>query len=288
MKQQCINLILIISVFFALGPTAHARTPSRVISLGPIITEMIYLLSADDLLIANTSYCNVPEAAKHKPKIGSLIQMNVEKILTLEPDVVLASPLASQQQLQVLKNMGISVVQFQNPETFAKMCAMMAQLGELLGKADRARQIIDAAEKEVDTVITATSALPRKTVFIQIGLRPLHTSPKGTFIHEYIEFAGGINVAADATSGNYSREVVLEKNPDIIFIATMGSSKSGAKKEKKTWESYPSLTATKNQTIYILDPEAICSPTPVSFAETLKDIVPLIHPEISFTEKKAP
>lgn len=280
MKRYILIPAVILVILKATLPVT-AQPPQRVISLGPIITEMIYLLEADPALIANTEYCNVPEAAKHKPKIGSLIQMNVEKIITLEPEVVLANPLASQQQLQVLKNMGIRVVQFENPETFSKMCTMLQQLGQLLGKEQNAQEIIDRAQSRVAAVVRATENLPSKKVFIQIGLKPLHTSPRGTFIHEFIEFAGGINIAADAGSGNYSREEVLEKNPDIIFIATMGSSKSGAKTEKAAWRRYSSLRAVRNDAVYILDPETVCSPTPVSFAETLQEIASLIHPQIT-------
>lgn len=288
MKCCCANIAAIfvsLTLFMTATGAALAAQPaatsvSRVISLGPIITEMIYLLDAGDLLIANTNYCNVPEEAQHKPKIGSLIQVNVEKIITLEPDVVLANPLASQQQLQLLKNMGIRVVQFQNPETFTKMCTMLEQLGNLLGRGDLARKIIAAAQADVDTVKNAVVDLPRKKVFVQVGMKPLHTSPRGTFIHEYIEFAGGINVAADAATGNYSREIVLEKNPDIILIVTMGSSKNGAEKERAIWEGYDSLTAAQNQAIYILDPEIFCSPTPASFSDGLKEIAILIHPGV--------
>lgn len=278
-REKIVAIFVVLPFLVTAGP-AVAGPVTRVISLGPIITEMIYLLGAGDLLVADTNYCNVPEAAQHKPKIGSLMQVNVEKIITLEPDVVLANPLASQQQLQLLKNMGIRVVQFQNPETFAKMCTMMQQLGELLGKANRAREITAQAQADVDAVKNAVAGLPRKKVFVQVGMKPLHTSPKGTFINEYIEFAGGINVAADATTGNYSREMVLEQNPDIILIVTMGSSKKGAETEKKIWESYDSLAATRNQAIYILDPEIFCSPTPASFSDGLREIAALIHPGV--------
>ena len=277
MRVGVITVFLFMSLV-GVSPTL-AKPPQRVVSLGPIITEMIYLLEADQLLIANTNYCKVPEAARHKIKIGSMLQMNMEKSITLEPDIVLASALTSLQQIALLKKMDIKVVRFENPETFLKMCTMLEQLGQLLNKEAEAVDIIAQAQAQVAAITHVTADLPPKKVFIQIGLKPLHTSPKGTFINEYIEFAGGINVAAGATSGNYSRETVLEKNPDIILIATMGSSKNGARQERETWLSYHSLTATRNRAVYVLDPEIICSPTPVSFAEALRDIASLIHPE---------
>ncbi len=258
---------------------ARADFPRRVISLGPVITEMIYLLEADDRLIADTVYCNEPEDARTKTRIGSVMQVDVEKIISLAPDIVLANPLAREKQLDMLRRMGLRVVQFENPATFEKICNMMDTLGRLLGKEEKARAVITDARDAVNAIVRHTSRLAPRKVFIQIGLNPLHTSPEGTFINEYITFAGGVNVAAGEKSGNYSREKVLENDPDVILIATMGSDKAGAEKEKETWLSYPSLNAARTGEIYVLNPDIICSPTPVSFVKALRDIVRLIHPD---------
>lgn len=278
MKKIVTPLIILWGLTLTIA-LAAAEVPRRIISMGPVITEMIYLLEADDRLIADTTYCNVPEAAKTKPKIGSVIQADVEKIISLAPDIVLANPLARGKQLDLLRNMGLRVVQFENPATFEKICRMTEELGQLLGKEELARKIILDARATVDVIIQRTSRLPPRKVFIQIGFNPLHTSPKGTFVNEYILFSGGINVAADETSGNYSREKVLENNPDVILIATMGSDTAGAEKEKKTWLSYSFLNAARTGEIHVLDPEIICSPTPISFAEALAYVADLIHPE---------
>ncbi|MDY6906443.1 MAG: helical backbone metal receptor [Thermodesulfobacteriota bacterium] len=278
MLKLLYQLSLLLLVVFMTIP-AVADPPGRVVSLGPIITETIYLLGADDRLVADTAYCKVPADAMNKIKIGSVMQVDVEKIVALKPDIVLASALARGSQLQLMKHMGLNVVQFHNPETFADMCRMTREIGRLMGKADAADRIIRDSRKAVDEVIAKTAGLPRKKVFMQVGLKPLHTSPKGTFTSEFIEFAGGINIAANARTGNYSREKVLQENPDIILIATMGTSKSGARKEKAIWMGYKSLKAAQTNRIYILDPEVVCSPTPVGFIEALQEIALLIHPD---------
>lgn len=283
-KKRVTSLIVLLGII--LIPTAvAAAAPQRIVSLGPLITEMIYLLGADDRLIANTTYCNIPDDAQTKIKIGSLIQADVEKIISLDPDIVIANPLAKENQLKLMRRLGIRVEQYENPATFEKICNMMKTLGSLLGKEAKAQAIIAQARTKVNETIDRTSRLAPRKVFIQIGFNPLHTSPKDTFINEYITFSGGINVAANEKSGNYSREKVLENNPDVILIATMGSDKTGAEKEKKKWMGYHALKAAKNNEIYVLDPEIICSPTPVSFAEALAYIVPLIHPELRGKEE---
>ncbi|MEW6077135.1 MAG: ABC transporter substrate-binding protein [Thermodesulfobacteriota bacterium] len=272
------SILLLIGGLAVSALPAEAEPPRRIVSLGPVITEMIYLLGAEDSLIADTVYCNVPEAAREKTKIGNIIQVDVEKIISLAPDIVLANPLDSAKQLDTLRKMGIRVVQFDNPATFDKICAMMDELGRLLGREDQARAVIAEAKAAVDTVVSRTRRLPPRKVFIQIGMNPLHTSPEGTFIHEYITFSGGINVAAHEKSGNYSREKVLETNPDVILISGMGTDTAGAEQEKRTWLNYSSLNAARTGEVHVIDSEILCSPTPVSFADALAYVAALIHP----------
>ncbi len=258
----------------------NTTIPQRVISLSPIITKTIYLLNAQDLLIADTSYCNSPEQARFKEKIGSVIQMNVEKIISLHPDLVIASPLSRQKQIQILQNQKIKVTKIQNPQTFPQMCEITMTIGKALGKTDMAKKIIEAASREVESIKLKTSDLPEKKVFIQIGMKPLHSANKDTFINEYIKYGKGINIAENEKSGIYSREKVLKENPDLILIATMGTDKKAGEIEKQKWMKFTSLNAAIKNQIHVLDPELILSPTPVSFVRGLKQILSLIHPDI--------
>jgi len=250
----------------------------RVISLSPIITETIYLLNAQDSLIGNTTYCNVPKEAQFKEKIGSVIQINVEKIIRLHPDLVIASPLSREKQLKILRNQNINVITIKNPETFPQMCDITMRIGKVLGKEDVAQKIIKKAEKEVEAIRLKTADHPGKKVFIQIGMKPLHSANKETFINEYIHYGGGINIAENEKSGIYSREKVIKENPDVILIATMGTSRKSGEIEKQRWMNFSSLNAAMQNQIYVLDPEIICSPTPATFVKGLKKIVSLIHP----------
>ena len=86
--------------------TASEKYPERIVSLGPVITDMIYLLNAQEKLIAITSYCILPKTAKPKEIIGTVMQMNVEKIIALRPDLVIANALTRQKQIKVLEKQG--------------------------------------------------------------------------------------------------------------------------------------------------------------------------------------
>ncbi len=281
-KKTCFLFSLCAFVFCFLTNLSYSmtdKTHRRVVSLGPIITEMIYMLCAENQLIANTTYCVVPADAKFKEKIGTVIQMNIEKIISLKPDVVIASTLSREKQIEILKRQGINVIRYKNPKTFPEMCQMTIDLGSVLGKKDKALKIVKEAQKTVDKIKKKAEKLIPKKVFIQIGLKPLHTVTKDIFVNEYIRYGGGINIAENENSGIYSREKVLTANPDVIFVATMGSSKKAGEIEKKRWMKFSSINASATGQVYVLNPDIVCSPTLITFVKGLKEILSLIHPE---------
>ena len=251
--------------------------PERIVSLGPTITEIIYLLEAESRLIANTVYCVRPPDAKHKAKIGTVIQANIEKIVGLKPDLVLAISLTRPRQLNKLEKLGMRVIRFGSPESFSEICRQVLRLGKILGKEKKAKGIIDRVQKGVAVIREKTKDLPKKRIFVQIGTRPLHTVTKDSFVNDYIEFSGGINIAYHERSGIYSREKVLKGNPEVIIIETMGIA---GKKERVAWMKYRTIAAVRQNNIEIVDPEKTCSPTPVTFVEALREIVKIIHPDI--------
>jgi len=264
---------------------AQAPAPAvRVVSLSPFITETIYLLGAQDQLLAGTTYCTVPPEAARKEKIGSVTRINVEKIISLVPDLVISSPLSRERQLRILRSQGIRIMEIRNPRTFDQICAITLKIAGALGKTARAHVLVQQALDDVNRVSRQVAGLPPRRVFIQIGLKPLHTVNKNLFINEFIIRANGVNIAAHHPSGIYSREAVIRQDPDVILVATMGSSKKAAAFEKKRWMGFSSLTSARNNEIHVLDPEVICHPTPVSFASGLKRVAALIHPETGRAE----
>ena len=286
-----IFLILILGFNFLYG----ADFPNRIISLGPTLTEQLYLLNVGDKVIGNTIYCKIPEDAKNKEKVGTVIEQDLEKILTLKPDLVIASSLTNPKTVKKLNNLGIKVVRFRYAKSFNEICDQFLELGKVIGKGKEAKKIIKDVKYKVGLLKKKTivrnsaklvpAGLPsnvsigglkqgaRQKVFVQIGAKPLFTAIKDSFINDFIEFAGGINIANTKT-GLYSREEVVAQNPDVIIITTMGIVGDN---EKKIWKKYKTINAVKNNRIYIVDSYKLCSPTPVSFAETLKEIVEVLH-----------
>jgi iron complex transport system substrate-binding protein len=260
--------------------TALPARAQRIVSLGPLNTENLYLLGAGDRLVGDTSYCVRPEAAKHKPKIGSVMQVSIEKIISLHPDLVLATALTRPEQINQLEKMGVRIVRFRQPASFAEICGQFIELGKLLGLEERARQIVSQAREEVAALQRRLVPLPKKKVFLQVGSRPLFASVPGSFTHDFIALAGGVNIAGDQRTGTMQVEKVIAENPEVIIIAIMGSETGIAAEEKKNWRQMYVLKAAQTGRIHTIDPDLVCSPSPATFTQTLRIIATLIHPEL--------
>lgn len=276
MKLQRLALFLFILLLPSMG-LAQARTPQRIISLGSVITEEIYLLSSSDKLVGDTIYCQRPGPAKLKVKVGDILNVNLEKVVSLKPDVVLATELTDIRAKQKLRALGIRVEDIPNAKNFDDICNVFLKLGKILDKEIQARTIIAQARRMVGRLRGKVSPMSKRRVFIQVGVNPLVTVGKDTFADDFINFSGGVNVVEQKGYVQYSKENVLSLDPDVFIISSMGFD---GKNEKINWEKYHSLRAVAHHNIYIIDQYFLCSPTPVSFIETLKTFIHDLHPEI--------
>jgi|GEM_PF-162782 len=257
-----------------LHPTIFSFNPKRIISLGPALTEQLFLLGAGDRIVGVTIYCRRPKEAKNKRKVGTVVEINVEAILSLKPDLVITTPLTDSRQVARLKDLGIKVVNFSRPANFSQICEQYLELAKIVGREGDAREIINKTKIRTDSIIKKTKSLLKPKVFIQIGADPLFTTTKDSFINYLIESLGGINIASGVKSGLFSREEVFRQDPDIILIVTMGIV---GEEERKAWERHKSLKAVKNNRVYIIDSDRLCSPTPSSFVDMLEEIFKIFH-----------
>ena len=272
--------LLVCAVLWTLpaGAAGTRDVPMRIVSLSPLLTENVFLLGAGERMVGNTSYCTKPEAAKAVAKVGSVMELSIERIIGLRPDLVLAINLSPPQQVAQLERLGLRVRTFHQPESFAEMCAQFLELGALLGREQRAREIVDEAARRTEAVRTATADLPRRKVFLQVGANPLFSSVQDSFTHEYMVLGGGENIAGDRRSGAMTTEQVLALDPEVIIIAVMGSEDGVGGGEKGKWERYQAMRAVRDGRVHVLDPDQVCSPSPLTFAASLEAIARLIHP----------
>lgn len=285
--RRTAGLFFFILPGFFLGLTAQqdpsSGIPRRIVSLAPFVTEDLYLLGADDRLVACTTFCNRPVAAQKKPRVSTAVKPNIEKILSLEPDLVLSSELIDPRSISQLRQLGIRVKTFPVAKNFSEICRIFMDIAVLAGEESAGRSVIKNAEARVRLIQDSIGKSPGSPVrvFMQIGMKPLFTVIRDTFLHDYIQLAGGMNIAEDLSSGMISREVVLRRDPDIILIVSMGEYHDS---EKTLWMSHRRMTAVKHRHVFVLDAEKVCSPTPATFCDSLEEIAGLIQ-KVRFPKK---
>ena len=272
-KKHYFLILVLIGQIFLNGSVAYSQE-KKIISLGPAFTKAIYELDAQDNLIGCTSFCPLQDDADKKEIVATIIDVNIEKIIELNPDIILASKLTNRRSIELLSKAGFSVVVFDQPKNFNQLCDQFRKIAQITATEEKAEKIINQVKEAISQIQAETINLYRPKVFIQIGARPLFTVTSDSFINDMIDKANAINIAREAKIGLYSTEEVLAKKPDHIIISTMGLI---GEQEKMNWQKYQIIPAVKNKKIDIIDQDALCSPTPSEFAKTLKILSKIIH-----------
>lgn len=276
-------LIFVVSLLFVSLPfsgiCAEKVSFSRIVSLSPPLTEQIFLLGAQDRLIACTTYCLRPPQAQNKEKIGSVIDVNIEKIVSLAPDMVLATSLTKPGIVDKLREFHLNVTVFSSPKNIEEMFDQFIKLSEILDEKNKALKMVSESKAKLDLLkkILANEVHERPKVVFQIGANPLFFAGDDYFIGEFISCAGGTNILTGKKSGIYSREFIIAENPDIIMITEMGLSGKG---EIDEWSKFNTMNAAKNKKIFVIDQTSICSPNPVEIPELICCLASYFHPTL--------
>lgn len=264
---------VIIGLFLLISFCGNSKESKRIISLAPSVTENIYLLDAQDKLVGCTSYCTMA-VNDNVQQIGSAVDVNIEKILSLQPDLVLTMELTKPQDVAAIRKLGIDIIVIKTPVNFIEICEQTIQIAALVGKEKAAAHLIDKIKKQVTDIQNKSKNLASAKVLFQIGSNPIFTVLENTYMNDFITFCNATNIAAGLKHGTLTRESVIVKNPDVIIIAEMGG--FGAE-EKKVWETYKGLSAVKNRKVFLISSETSCSPTPENFISALRDVYNFIN-----------
>jgi iron complex transport system substrate-binding protein len=263
-------------LFFLFILTAFAvqgQPYTRIVSLAPSFTQSLYYLGAQDNLVGCTSYCEVAKG-DNKEIVSSAVKANVEKIISLKPDLVLASGLTNPKDTELLRKVGIKVEIIHSPKSFQEICEQFIRMGALVGKTEKANTLVEESKRTIQRITEKNKQNTNRKMLFQIGANPLFAVIPNTFMDDYMTLLGIENIAGKLTQGTVTREFVIANNPDYIFIATMGIA---GEEELKTWSRYSSLKAAKNKQIYIIDSDIACQPTPITFAQTMEVIDQLME-----------
>ncbi|MCD6543130.1 MAG: ABC transporter substrate-binding protein, partial [Flavobacteriaceae bacterium] len=245
-----------------------------IVSLAPSITRELVDLGLKNNIVGATSYCDVSLNNKELI-VGSAISVNIEKILLLKPDVVFASGLTKDKTIKTLENNGVTVYKFGKMKSFEDICYHFLELGKYVDKESKAKSIIKNSKTKIDSLIsTVPEQSENQNIFFQVGAKPIFSVIPNTFMDDYISFSKCKNIASDLTKGTINRETIINRNPDVIFIISMGIM---GEKEKVIWNEYPELNAAKNNKIFIVDAYLAATPTVLSFTKTLEIVINHIY-----------
>ena len=256
------------------------ENPTRVIALAPSITEVIYDLEQEKRLVGVTQYSTHPSKAKLLPRVGSYVRLDIEKIVSLKPDLCFAIKDGNPKHvIDKIVSLGIPVYVI-DPRNLLQIMDTITRLGSLLNAEQTAADLVADMENRVGRVQTLVRGANNKPrVFFQIDAEPLFSAGNNTFIHELIELAGGINTAAgEDPYPRYSWEDILVLQPEIVLISSMAG---GLDPEDliKTWRKWDQLSAVNNDKVFVVDADLFDRPTS-RLVDGLEVIAGIIHPEL--------
>ena len=249
------------------------NTPTRIVSLNPATTEILFTLGAGARLVGRTKYDSWPDSAKLIPALGDGIQPNVEAVLASHPDLVILY--ASQDNRPAagrLRAAGVNTLSLK-VDHISDFRRTVRLLGKILQDSARAKTVIDSVARTLDSVRTATANLTRPRVFWHIWDAPVITIGAGSFMNELVDIAGGKNVYADIAgpSAQVSLEDISRRNPDFILAGPIGKTQI---QSDSRWRIVP---AARENRIFVVDTLLVARPS-VRLGEAAVSLAKLLHP----------
>jgi len=275
--------ILFFSLTIGSCVLAETAVPERIVSLAPSYDEILIELGFQDRIVGVTTSSDYLEEVERAERIGLWSKPNIEKIVALKPDLVLATCFAGQQTAaEKLSALGLRVVTLDETQGIEEIFAKTRQVGDILGIPARTKTLLERMRATVTTTKRlAATVSSRPRVYMETGSNPLFTCGKGSFIHEMIEIAGGKNIAGDIAQPfpRISSEFVINSDPEVIILPYMGRNfGKEALKQRKGWEK---IAAIRTGRVYDdIGSQVITIPSPRLVLYGLPALLERIHPEI--------
>lgn len=253
------------------------KEPKRIVSLSPTLTEDICSVGAFSKLVGRTDYCDYPTVVSTVASVGEVVNPNIEKIVALKPDIILASGMLSEESYKKLSGLGLKVLVIADTNNFNETYVAIEKIGTILNAQEKAKRVVDRMKYQVNLVTKLTKSAKKPVVYYVVGFGKYgdFTATGETFISDMIEMAGGINAAKDGKNWKYSVEALVKKNPDLLICSKFYDSKKGI----LLTPGYKDLTAVKKGKLQEIDDNLISRQGP-RLADGLYALAKLIHPEI--------
>jgi len=230
------------------------KIPERIISLAPSNTEILFALGLGERVVAVTEYCNYPPAAQEKPKIGGFSTPNIEKVVALSPDLVLATSIHEKEIIPALEGKGLTIFTL-DPKTVDEVLKSITLVGEVTGREETASRLVEGMQNRIKAVTDKTANL--------------------------IKMAGGTNIARDLIGyATISLEAIIEANPQVIIAGIgMGSGEDLPFQYVRNEPRLRNVDACVNHRVYSIDVDLCGRPGP-RIVDALEKFAEFIHPEL--------
>lgn len=257
------------------------REVKRIVSLAPSNTEILFALGLGDRVVGVTTLCDYPQEAKAIEKVGDLMSMNVEKIVSLSPNLVLAIE-GMPEVVAKLEEVSIAVLVLQ-PTDLESIYHTIELVGQAAGAEEAAQELLASMQEKVETITAKVGGVEeRPKVFYELDAtdpaKP-YTAGPGTWHDQFIRLAGGVNIAGEADMPwvQFSTEEIIAQDPAIIVL---GDANYGVTAEdvaqRPGWEV---ISAVRKGAVYPIDDNLISRPGP-RVVEGIEALARIIHPEL--------
>ncbi len=266
---------------------ALAEESSRIVSLAPSLTEIVFALGASERLVGVTDFCDYPPEAKDLPSLGGFRNLNLETVLRLSPDLALTLTYDAADAGKSLKDLGIPVLSVPS-ERVGEVLGSIRIIGERLGREKEAESLVAGIEEELRLVEVAVSSVSRPRVLLVAGRDPqgladLYAAGPDSFLGEIVELSGGTNVVLPSSISfpTLSKEAIVVADPQVIIELPLTGVEAVASEEERAevWSQLPTLSAVKNRRIHVLRGNAAMRPGP-RMAEVVRELFGILHPAV--------
>ncbi len=244
------------------GQEVRLKAPAkRIVSLAPHATESLYAAGGGDKLVGTVDYSDFPPAAKKVPSVGGYSRFDLEAVVALKPDLVLAWESGNNMtQVGKLKALGLAVYVFQ-PNRMEEVAGQLERLGQLAGSEAIANPAAERFRQRLNGLRQANAGKPRVRVFYQIWKAPLMTVGGPQIISDAIRLCGGENVFGQLgqMAPTVNVEAVLEANPEAIVATGMGDARP---EWLSDWDKWTQMTAVKRGNMFHINPDIMQRHTP--------------------------
>lgn len=256
------------------------KIPETVISLQPSNTETLFALGVGDKVIAVNEFDNYPEETSKLERVADAVNINAERILELNPDVVFAFSNGDETAIKPIEDAGIPVFIIQSALTFEDVYDDIKQISEVMGVKDKGEELAANIQTKVTEVENKLADIDKKQrVYFEISPSPdIYTTGKNTFQQEILQKAGIENIFGEQEGWiKVSEEEILKQNPDIIVTTVNYADDPIA--EIKSRQGWDSLDAVKNDKVFFLDPDIMSRPGP-RIGEAVELAAKIAYPEL--------